>query len=75
MTLREKIHERIDNIDDAQLPKLLKQLERFEKHGRFSDDFWEALHSARERNKDDDPDDILREVTEVVNTDRQSRRP
>ncbi len=73
MTIREEIQERIAKLDDAALPALLEQLERFEKRGRFSHEFFDALASAHARNKDLSGDDALRLATEAVNADRQSR--
>ena len=76
MTLREEVHERIDQLDDAALSKLLVQLDALEREtGRgFSKEFMDTPKRVRERNKTANPDDILREVTEEVNADRQSRR-
>ena len=73
MTLREEIQERIAKLDDAVLPDLLEQLERLEKQPRFSQDFFDALTSAHERNKDLSGEDALKIATEAVNADRQRR--
>lgn len=34
---------------------------------------WHALHQVQEQNADKDPDEVLRDVTEVVETVRQER--
>ena len=73
MTIREKIHNQIDEIDESVLPDLLKELKSFEARGRFSQHFWESVEAVKERNKDEDPDVILREVTEALNADRQNQ--
>ena len=76
MTLREEVHSRIDKLDDAALSKLIEQIDRLEqKEGRsFSAEFTKTLEAVRERNKHDDPDTILEEITEEVKADRQSQR-
>jgi len=73
MTLRDRIHEQVDELDEAVLPSLLKELERVKARGRFSQAFWDALHATHEHNKDLTGEEALRIATEAVKADRQSR--
>jgi hypothetical protein len=78
MTLREEIQKRISNMDDAVLPELLKELDAFEKRElgreRFSKDFLNTLPKVRERNKGENPDVILDEISEAVQEHRQTQK-
>jgi hypothetical protein len=78
MNLREEIQKRISNMDDAVLPDLLKELDAFEKRGRgrerFSKDFLSTLTKVRQRNKGENPDVILGEISESVQEHRQTQK-
>ncbi|MGL4609035.1 MAG: hypothetical protein ACRCYY_05030 [Trueperaceae bacterium] len=78
MSLREEIQKRISSMDDAVLPKLLKELEEFEKREqgreRFSKDFLSTLTRVRERNKGENPDVILDEISGAVQEHRQTQK-
>ena len=64
MTTREQIRERIDKIDDAALPDLLEQIERFERRRReLSPEFFAALEAVHERNRDLSDEDALKLAT------------
>lgn len=73
MTLREEVHERIDQLDDASLPKLMEQLEILEQD-TGSKEFSDALNNAHERNKDLSGEDALKIATEAVKAHRQKNR-
>lgn len=73
MTLRDQIHEQVDELDEAVLPILLKELERVKARVRFSQEFWDTLHASHERNKDLTGEEALKIATEAVKADRQSR--
>jgi hypothetical protein len=75
MTLREKIHEHIDQLDDAVLPSILKELERVKARGRFSQDFWDTLYKVHTRNQALSGEDALKLATEAVKADRQRHQP
>jgi hypothetical protein len=78
MTLREEIQKRISNMDDAVLPDLLKEIDAFEKRERgrerFSKDFLSTLTKVRERNKGENSDVILGEISEAVREHRQTQK-
>ena len=78
MTLREEIQKRISNMDDAVLPDLLKELDAFENRERgrerFSKDFLSTLTKVRERNKGENPDAILDEISKAVQEHRQTQK-
>lgn len=78
MTLREEIQQRILKMDDAVLPELLKEIDAFEKRERgrerFSKDFLSTLSKVRERNKGEDPEVILDEISEAVQEHRQTQK-
>jgi len=72
MTAREKVLERIANMDDAALAELLNQIERVERsRNRFSKEFFDALSTVHERNKDLSGEEALQIATEAVNSNRQ----
>ena len=74
MTLREEIQERIAKIDDAALPDLLEQLDRFEKRRRnFSREFFDTLNKVHERNKDLSGEEAMEIADEAVRWARQNR--
>ena len=74
MTLREEIQERIAKIDDAALPDLLDQLDRFEKRRRgFSQEFFDTLDRVHERNKDLSGEEAMEMADEAVRWARQNR--
>ena len=55
MTLREEVHERIDQLNDIALSKLVVQLEALERENEREsdmDDFRKALHANHECNQD-----------------------
>ena len=76
MTLREQVHERIDQLDDAALSKLIKQLDALmdSESLDFSPEFLDMLHSVHERNKDLSGEEALNIATEALDAERQSRR-
>lgn len=76
MTTREEIRERIDQIDDAALPDLLEQIDRFERRRRdLSLEFFEALDAVHERNRDLSDEDALKLATDAVKWATQTRDP
>lgn len=76
MTVREEIQERIARMDDAVLPDLLEQLDRFEKRRRgLSQDFFNTLNKVHERNKDLSGEEALEIADEAVKWARQTREP
>ena len=76
MTLREEIQERIAKIDDAALPDLLEQPDRFEKRRRgFSQEFFDTLNRVHERNKDLSGEEAMELADEAVRWARQNREP
>lgn len=76
MDLREQIQERISKLDEAVLPDVMRELDFLEerRNRTFPQAFLDTVQTIKERNKDLDPDVILREVSEAVIADRQSRR-
>ena len=75
MTLREKAHERIDQMDDAALFKLIEQLDAIEQEDTvFSKEFKNTLKTVHERNKDLSGEEALKLATEAVKAHRQERR-
>lgn len=76
MTIREKIRERIAGIDEAALPDLLEQIDRFEKRRRsLSPDFLSTLGEVQRRNDDLSEEEALDLATEAVRWARQPRKP
>ena len=74
MTTREAIRERIDQMDDAALPDLLEQIDRFERRRRdLSPEFFRALDAVHERNRDLSDEDALKLATDAVTWARQTR--
>jgi len=76
MNLREEIQERIAKLDEAVLPDVMRELNFIEerRNREFSQKFLDTVQAIKERNKDVDPDELLRDITEAVNADRQKRR-
>ena len=76
MDIREQIQERIANMDEAVLPDLLEQLNRFEKRRRgLSQDFFDTLAKVHERNEDLSGDEAMALADEAVKWARQNRTP
>jgi hypothetical protein len=74
MTTREEIRERIAKMDDAALPDLLEQIDRFERRRRdLSPEFFRALSTVHERNRDLSDEDALKLATDAVTWTRQTR--
>lgn len=73
MTTREEIRERIAQMDDATLPDLLEQIDRFERRRRgLSPEFFRALDVVHERNRDLSDEDALKLATDAVKWARQT---
>ena len=75
MTLREEVHERIDQLNDTALSKLVVQLETLERENeRESDmaDLREALRASRERNRDLSAEEADELADEAVRWVRQN---
>ncbi len=74
MTTREEIRERIAQMDDAALPDLLEQIDRFERRRRdLSPEFFRVLGAVHERNRDLSDEDALKLATDAVTWARQTR--
>ena len=74
MTTREKVRERIARMDDAALPDLLEQIDRFERRRRsLSPEFFRVLGAVHERNRDLSDEDALKLATDAVTWARQTR--
>jgi hypothetical protein len=78
MSVREEIQKRISKMDDAILPELLKELDRLEKRKqgrkRFSEEFLTTLHQVRTRNTPENPNVMLEDISDAVQTDRQRQK-
>ncbi len=76
MTTREKIQERIAEMDEAVLPELLEHIDRFEKRRRtLPEEFFSTLDAVHERNKDLSEEEAVALADEAVKWARQTRKP
>lgn len=75
MTLREDVHERIDQLNDTALSKLVVQLEALERENEREsdmDDFRKALHTNHKRNQDLSAEEADELAEEAVKWARQN---
>jgi len=73
---REEIYERIAGMDDAALPDLLEQLNRFERRRQgLSSKFFDTLGNVQQRNRDLSEDEAMGLATEAVRWARRTREP
>lgn len=73
MTTREKIAERIANLDDAALPDLLEEITRFERRRRdVGPEFFSTLEEVYSRNDDLSEDEAMALATEAVRWARRN---
>ena len=72
--LKQELQQRISGYDETMLERLSLQMDELELQSRgLTQDFTDMINAFKERNKDRDPDEVLRQVTEAVSLDRQSR--
>lgn len=76
MTVREKIHARIEQIDDAALPELLQEIEDFERRMKsdFPPEFLTTIRDIQERHDDLSSDEAADLAGEAVAWARRSRQ-
>ena len=75
MDLREEIHERIDQLDDAVLPDVIRELNAMQERRErdFPPEFLDMVRQVRERNKDLSEDEAADLANDAVKWARQSR--
>lgn len=74
MTLREKIQDRIAELDDAALPEVMLELDLLEERRsrKFPQDFLDMLQSEKDNGLTGE--EAMSIATQAVKADRQSRR-
>ncbi len=75
MDLRAEIHERIDQLDDAVLPEVVRELDALQERRErdFPPEFLDMVKRVRERNLDLNEDEAANLANDAVKWARQSR--
>lgn len=76
MTVKEKIFQRIEQMDETDLPALLREIEDFERRMKsdFPSEFLDTVTRIHERNEDLSPDDAARLADDAVEWARRTRK-
>ena len=75
MDLREEVHNRIDQLDDAALPDVIRELDALkERRARnFPPEFLDMVEKVRERNSDLSTEEADKLAQDAVKWARQTR--